>query len=475
MIIHYPGYYKKFRCLAGECPDTCCIGWEITVDRETEKTYQKLRKGKSELAERLRRSVRRRLIIPDGDRCPFLAGDGLCDLCREYGEAAMTRTCRRYPRHVEDFGDIHEVELLCSCPEAARLILSENFRLITRNMPERKGNTDGIDEERLALWFSVRGQVFAMAGDRRMPLWARMRRILAFCHDVQARLRREDTAGVEALVERAEGEKFILKMTGQKGGEAFYKEVAKEAFIENYVFYRSRASAYIFTGENATVLTESENVLSALDEETAYIRLTQFNGQAAQEFAAVMDIFKEEKKKNLILDLRSNGGGYLNILQDIAGYFCKGATDGTPLVAIADYPDNQRSEFEATANKYAQYFAPDSRISVLADNGTASASECLIGCMMDYGAISYSDIYLSSRSGETKTYGKGIMQRTFASSLFGKPDAIKLTTARILWPLTENCIHGRGVLPEDGAHTVAENYDGDAEILEAWNSISAAK
>lgn len=203
MIIHYPGYYKKFRCLAGECPDTCCIGWEITVDRETEKTYQKLRKGKSELAERLRRSVRRRLIIPDGDRCPFLAGDGLCDLCREYGEAAMTRTCRRYPRHVEDFGDIHEVELLCSCPEAARLILSENFRLITRNMPERKGNTDGIDEERLALWFSVREQVFAMAGDRRMPLWARMRRILAFCHDVQGRLRREDTAGVEALVERA--------------------------------------------------------------------------------------------------------------------------------------------------------------------------------------------------------------------------------------------------------------------------------
>lgn len=203
MIIHYPGYYKKFHCLAGECPDTCCIGWEITVDRETEKTYQKLRKGKSELAERLRRSVRRRLIIPDGDRCPFLAGDGLCDLCREYGEAAMTRTCRRYPRHVEDFGDIHEVELLCSCPEAARLILSEDFRLITRNMPERKGNTDGIDEERLALWFSVREQVFAMAGDRRMPLWARMRRILAFCHDVQGRLRREDTAGVEALVGRA--------------------------------------------------------------------------------------------------------------------------------------------------------------------------------------------------------------------------------------------------------------------------------
>lgn len=85
---------------------------------------------------------------------------------------------------------------------------------------------------------------------------------------------------------------------------------------------------------------------------------------------------------------------------------------------------------------------PTAAFPCLRTTGTASASECLIGCMMDYGAISYSDIYLSSRSGETKTYGKGIMQRTFASSLFGKPDAIKLTTARILWPLTENCIHG---------------------------------
>ena len=137
---------------------------------ETEKTYQKLRKGKSELAERLRRSVRRRLIIPDGDRCPFLAGDGLCDLCREYGEAAMTRTCRRYPRHVEDFGDIHEVELLCSCPEAARLILSEDFRLITRNMPGEKEIRTGSMRSAWRFGFPSGEQVFAMAGDRRMPL-----------------------------------------------------------------------------------------------------------------------------------------------------------------------------------------------------------------------------------------------------------------------------------------------------------------
>ncbi len=279
----------------------------------------------------------------------------------------------------------------------------------------------------------------------------------------------------EFMTARGAGEPFVLKMTLGTDGEPFYKTVSKETFVENYVFYRSDDSAYIFTGEKATTLTVSDNYLTALDEDTAYIRLTQFNGNAAEEFAIAMDKFREEEKKNLVLDLRSNGGGYLEILCDIASYFCKSAVTKEPVVAIADYPKKSREKFVATGNRYDEYFSADSRISVLADNGTASASECLIGCMIDYGTISYSDIYLSARGEETKTYGKGIMQSTIPRGLFGNPDAIKLTTARILWPLSENCIHDRGVLPEDGAHPVSENLAGDAEILEAWEMISGNK
>ena len=40
MEIRYPEYYKQFRCLAGECPDTCCVAWEIRVDRETAGLYK---------------------------------------------------------------------------------------------------------------------------------------------------------------------------------------------------------------------------------------------------------------------------------------------------------------------------------------------------------------------------------------------------------------------------------------------------
>lgn len=275
----------------------------------------------------------------------------------------------------------------------------------------------------------------------------------------------------EFLDARETGEEFVLKLTDGQDGEPFFQVIAKESFVENYVFYRSNDSAYIFKGENATVLTEDDNYLPALGEDTAYIRLTQFNGQAAEEFKAVMDVFDREGKVNLVLDLRSNGGGYMNILQSIASYFCKDSSAAKPVVAAAEYRSGRREEFKADGNKYYDYFTDESRICVLADNGTASASECLIGCMWDYGAIAYEDICLSERSGEAKTYGKGIMQTTIPHSFFGRPDAIKLTTARILWPVTGNCIHDRGVLPEDGARVVEENYEGDAEILAALEAL----
>ena len=38
----YPNYYKKFRCIAGDCRDNCCIGWEIDVDGDTLRKYEKI-------------------------------------------------------------------------------------------------------------------------------------------------------------------------------------------------------------------------------------------------------------------------------------------------------------------------------------------------------------------------------------------------------------------------------------------------
>ncbi len=262
----------------------------------------------------------------------------------------------------------------------------------------------------------------------------------------------------------ADNEEFFLGL--QSGTENRTVKLSKKAYVENYVFYRTATTAYTFTGENAATLTQKGEPMPYLDADTAYIRLIQFTGNATQEFAGAMAQFKKEGKKHLVLDLRENGGGYLDVMQAIASYFCKESTEKKPLVAIADYGE-YRVGYNATSNVYGEYFGADSRIYVLADSGTASASECLIGCMIDYGAIGYGNICLAERYGITRTYGKGIMQETRFVDII-KKDALKLTTAEIRWPKGHS-IHDRGVLPTDGdgTKTVAQNEDFEAETQAA--------
>jgi hypothetical protein len=158
-----------------------------------------------------------------------------------------------------------------------------------------------------------------------------------------------------------------------------------------------------------------------------------------------------------------NGGGYMNILSGISSYFCKTATDSDPLVASAKYKDGTEYGFYATRNLYHEYFSADSRIYLLADADSASASECLIGCMIDYGALQPTDICLVEKDGTAKTYGKGIMQTTYTFGL-GVTDAIRLTTAQIEWPLSSRCIHGVGLTGADGCKSTPYVFDHDGEI-----------
>ena len=124
MIVSRPAYYDRFRCLASQCPDSCCQEWSVQVDEDALALYRSL---PGPLGERLR-SV---LTLEDGDtvfavengRCPMWRDDGLCRIQAELGEQALCRVCREFPRIRHDFGDFAELQLELSCPEAARLIL----------------------------------------------------------------------------------------------------------------------------------------------------------------------------------------------------------------------------------------------------------------------------------------------------------------------------------------------------------------
>ena len=91
MKYYYPDYFDDFECVPGhECPDSCCIRWQIVVDPDTLKKYRHVQGplGKR-MAEKIDFSTGR--ICPHGEdnRCEFLNEDNLCDIVLELGENGL--------------------------------------------------------------------------------------------------------------------------------------------------------------------------------------------------------------------------------------------------------------------------------------------------------------------------------------------------------------------------------------------------
>lgn len=54
MIVRVPDYFSEFSCIAGDCKDSCCLGWEIDIDEDSYEYYQTL---PGEVGERLRKGM----------------------------------------------------------------------------------------------------------------------------------------------------------------------------------------------------------------------------------------------------------------------------------------------------------------------------------------------------------------------------------------------------------------------------------
>ncbi len=278
-----------------------------------------------------------------------------------------------------------------------------------------------------------------------------------------------------SFVSKNDGAFFMRFGYDVDGYDGKVARVEASDYLAAYCYYRDSETSFAFRGGEQLKLVETHDPIGELPADTAYIRLDEFNGNAADEFKGCLNIMKERRRSNLILDLRSNGGGYLNILTDIAGHLLRNAAESDPIVATANYKSGKKTAFAAEENDFSSYFSADARVSVLADENTASASECLIGALVDYGTIGYGDIYLrrDKDSGEARSYGKGIMQSSFPS-LSG--DVMKLTVATVHWPVTGKCIQGVGVTEKDGAHAITAPLvwgAADTFLVEAIAEIAA--
>lgn len=88
MLYTYPHYYRKFQCIASECEDTCCAGWEIMID---DKALEKYKKAKGPVGNRLKNSInwKEGAFLQYHHRCAFLNDENLCDLYTEMGPDSL--------------------------------------------------------------------------------------------------------------------------------------------------------------------------------------------------------------------------------------------------------------------------------------------------------------------------------------------------------------------------------------------------
>ena len=172
-----------------------------------------------------------------------------------------------------------------------------------------------------------------------------------------------------------------------------------------------------------------------LDEEIAYIQITEFDDVTVDQFADAYAMAKGSNMKGLILDLRANPGGSLNVVVEIARMILP---EG--LIVYTEDKEGKRSEYRCDGSR--ELTVP---LVVLVDGNSASAAEILAGAIQDY--------KLGTLVGTT-TFGKGIVQQIIALE---DGSAIKLTISSYFTPNGRN-IHGTGIEPDVECEFDGETY-----------------
>jgi carboxyl-terminal processing protease len=184
------------------------------------------------------------------------------------------------------------------------------------------------------------------------------------------------------------------------------------------------------------------------DGAVGYVRLNGFSDRAATELADALRVHVDAGRTKLVLDLRSNPGGYVTAARAVASQFI-----GSGTIFWEQDAAGAQSPTEAQPGGV----ATDPRIAVacLIDRGTASASEIVAGALQDTGR--------ATLVGQ-RTFGKGTVQQW--QELAGEGGAFRLTTARWLTP-EKRWIHDIGIEPDVTVEVPTDTRPGMDPILDA--------
>ena len=223
-----PHYYNKFHCTADQCEDTCCAGWQIMID---ERSLKKYRKVKGAFGNRLFNSIdwKEGSFLQYDGRCAFLDENNLCDICSELGPDMFCKTCRNYPRHIEEFPNVREISLSLSCMEAGKLILgcTSPVRFLTKETEREEAEDETFDYFLYDKLLSVRESAIRILQNREEKIELRIAMALGLAHDAECKIRKGNLFEVDEVCARYEKEgspqRFLkkLKSCQEENGKRF--------------------------------------------------------------------------------------------------------------------------------------------------------------------------------------------------------------------------------------------------------------
>jgi carboxyl-terminal processing protease len=181
------------------------------------------------------------------------------------------------------------------------------------------------------------------------------------------------------------------------------------------------------------------------DQSIGYIRLSRFSAESAGEVADAIADLKSQQSDKFILDLRQNRGGLLDAAIGVVDHFLEGGP-----ILLQQSKDQGERTFDATGTT----LAPEARLVVLVDGGSASASEIVAGALQDRER--------ALLVGNENTFGKGSVQLVFD---LNDGSSVHVTSARWFTP-ERTPLDGEGLEPDILVELTQEALDnGRDEVL----------
>lgn len=243
MKIVKPTFYKTFKCIAGDCPDSCCQGWEVDADSDSLEYYKTL-DNSLEIKKRIDSVLSKDefdntiFTLAPKKRCPFLNDENLCDMHIAIGGEHTPYTCRTFPRFIYDFGATREIGISFSCPVASDMMYNtESFDFetdINSDLP----TLNDIDAEKYFLLYKGRAEAYKIAKDKNKSIRERLNDLLDLGVLLQEKLFPYDEGGDDiAFFDVFKNPELINPEWKEKVENFSLKKVSDTQSNENILMY----------------------------------------------------------------------------------------------------------------------------------------------------------------------------------------------------------------------------------------------